>query len=166
MLPSTNFKTDNTTIRGIVSIFFCLFAFSPFIEQEWSVTCKRWNVIYDIKKLFRRKQQNDWCHDLKRCVRYQELQKNTLFFQVYLGVRTCELFLCFAPFVFLGSTVFTSLFSLFFVTCEFNRFLHQCKVEPFFQKYNNIIRGHKQKKNGKEKIWIVFLYELLILNIW
>ena len=25
---------------------------------------------------------------------------------VYLGVRTCELFLCFAPFVFLGSIVF------------------------------------------------------------
>ena len=63
--------------------------------------------------------------------------------------------------------MFTSLFSLFFVTREFNRVLHQCKkVESFFLKYNNIIRGHKQKKNGKEKIWIVFLYELLILNIW
>ena len=32
---------------------------------------------------------------------------------VYLGVITCELFLCFAPLVFLGSVVFTSLFSLF-----------------------------------------------------
>ena len=41
---------------------------------------------------------------------------------VYLGVRTCELFLCFAPFVFLGSIVFTSLFSLFYVTSELNRF--------------------------------------------
>ena len=44
---------------------------------------------------------------------------------VYLGVRTCELFLCFAPFVFLGSIVLTSLFSLFYVTREFNRFLHR-----------------------------------------
>ena len=45
--------------------------------------------------------------------------------RVYLGVRTCELFLCFAPFVFLGSIVLTSLFSLFYVTREFNRFLHR-----------------------------------------
>ena len=35
------------------------------------------------------------------------------------------LFLCFAPFVFLGSIVLTSLFSLFYVTREFNRFLHR-----------------------------------------
>ena len=41
---------------------------------------------------------------------------------VYLGVRTCELFLRFAPFVFLRSIVLTSLFPLFYVTCEFNRF--------------------------------------------
>ena len=46
-------------------------------------------------------------------------------FRVYLGVRTCELFLCFAPFVFLCSIVLTSLFPLFYITCEFNRFLHR-----------------------------------------
>ena len=46
-------------------------------------------------------------------------------FSVYLGVRTCELFLCFAPFVFLGFIVLTSLFSLFYVTRECNRFLHR-----------------------------------------
>ena len=64
--------------------------------------------------------------------------------------------------------MFTSLFSLFFVTREFNRFLHQCKkVESFFLKYNNNkYVDISKKKNGKEKIWIVFLYELLILNIW
>ena len=45
--------------------------------------------------------------------------------RVYLGVRTCELFLCFVPFVFLGFIVLTSLFSLFYVTGEFNRFLHR-----------------------------------------
>ena len=44
---------------------------------------------------------------------------------VYLGFRTCELFLCFVPFVFLGFIVLTSLFSLFYVTGEFNRFLHR-----------------------------------------
>ena len=45
--------------------------------------------------------------------------------RVYLGVRTCELFLCFVPFVFLGFIVLTSLFSLFYFTGEFNRFLHR-----------------------------------------
>ena len=40
--------------------FFCLFVFFPFIQQAWSVRCKsRWNLIYDVKKLFCRKQQND-----------------------------------------------------------------------------------------------------------
>ena len=33
--------------------------------------------------------------------------------KVCLRVRTCELVFCFAPFVFLGSIVLTSLFSLF-----------------------------------------------------
>ena len=41
---------------------------------------------------------------------------------VYLGVRTCEPFLCFAPFVFLGSIVLTSLFPLFYVNREFTGF--------------------------------------------
>ena len=52
--------------------------------------------------------------------------------RVYLGVRTCELFPCFVPFVFLGFIVLTSLFSLFYVTCEFNRFLHRrCDFSRF-----------------------------------
>ena len=42
----------------------------------------------------------------------------------YLGVRTCELLLRFAPFVVLHSILLTSLFPLFYITCEFNRFLH------------------------------------------
>ena len=46
-------------------------------------------------------------------------------YRVYLGVRTCELFLCFVPFVFLYFIVLTSLFSLCYVTGEFNRFLHR-----------------------------------------
>ena len=45
--------------------------------------------------------------------------------RVYLGVRTCELFHCFVPFVFLGFIVLTSLFYLFYVTGELNRFLHR-----------------------------------------
>ena len=46
--------------------------------------------------------------------------------RVYLGVRTCELFLCFVPFVFLGFILLTSLYSLFYVTGdEFNRFLYR-----------------------------------------
>ena len=42
------------------------------------------------------------------------------YFRVYLSVRTCELFVRFAPSVFLSSTVLTYLFSLFYVTSEFN----------------------------------------------
>ena len=44
---------------------------------------------------------------------------------VYLSVRTCELFLCFARYVFLGSIMLTSLFSSFHVILKFNRFLHR-----------------------------------------
>lgn len=40
--------------------------------------------------------------------------------EVYFGVRTCELFLCFTSFVFLGSIVLTS---LFYVTSEFTWFI-------------------------------------------
>ena len=44
---------------------------------------------------------------------------------VYLGVRTCEVFLCFVTIMFVLSIVLTSLFSLFYVTREGNRFLHR-----------------------------------------
>ena len=40
--------------------------------------------------------------------------------EVYFGVRTCELFLCFTSFVFLGSNVLTS---LFYVTGELTWFI-------------------------------------------
>ena len=32
---------------------------SCYIQEAWSVTCKRWNMICNVKKLFCRKQQND-----------------------------------------------------------------------------------------------------------
>ena len=37
-------------------------------------------------------------------------------FVVYFGVRTCELFPCFTPFVFLGSVVLASLFCFCFTS--------------------------------------------------
>ena len=40
---------------------------------------------------------------------------------VYLGVRTCEVFLCFVTIMFVLTIVLTSLFSLFYVTHEGNR---------------------------------------------
>ena len=48
-----------------------------------------------------------------------------LVFWVYLGVRTREVFLCFVTIMFVLSFVLTSLFSLFYVTRECNRFLHR-----------------------------------------
>ena len=44
---------------------------------------------------------------------------------VYLGVKTCEVFLCFVSIMFVLSIVLTSLFSLFYVTREGGRFLHR-----------------------------------------
>ena len=46
----------------------------------------------------------------------QCLQEVRCIFQVYLGVRTCELFLCFVPFFLLGFILLTSLFPLLCVT--------------------------------------------------
>ena len=44
---------------------------------------------------------------------------------VYLGVKTCEVFLCFVTIMFVLCIVLTSLFSLFYVTREGDRFLHR-----------------------------------------
>ena len=46
-------------------------------------------------------------------------------FRVYLGVRTYEVFLCFLAIMFVRSIVLASLFSLFYVTRQRNRFLHR-----------------------------------------
>ena len=48
---------------------------------------------------------------------------------VYLGVRTCELFLCFVAIVRVRAIMLTSLFSLCYVTGEFHRFLHRGRAE-------------------------------------
>ena len=45
-------------------------------------------------------------------------------FWVYLGVKTCEVFLCFVTIMFVLSIVLTSLFSLFYVSHKGDRFLH------------------------------------------
>ena len=45
-----------------------------------------------------------------------------LAFGVYLGVKTCEVFLCFVAIVRVRAIVLTSLFSLFYVTGECHRF--------------------------------------------
>ena len=44
---------------------------------------------------------------------------------IILDVKTCEVFLCFLAIIFLGSFVLTSMYSLLYVTREFNRFLHR-----------------------------------------
>ena len=46
-------------------------------------------------------------------------------FRVYLGVKTCDLFLCFVAIVRVRAIVLTSLFSLFYVTGESHRFLQR-----------------------------------------
>ena len=50
------------------------------------------------------------------------LKINQETFWVYLGVKACEVFLCFVAIVRLKSIMSTSLFSLFYVTGECHRF--------------------------------------------
>ena len=85
--------------------------------------------------------------------------------RVYHGVRICELFLCFAPFVFLGCFVLTSLFFLFYVTRELNRFLHRGWAKTSYLRL-------KVFKNHINKIaigclllyFLCYLYLLLMLK--
>ena len=75
---------------------------------------------------------------------------------VYLGVRTCELFICFAPFVFLSSIVQTSSFPLFHVTREFNRFLHRgwakfLEITYLYGYYIYTVNQVKNKHNERLK---------------
>ena len=44
---------------------------------------------------------------------------------VYLGVKTCEVFLCLVAIVKVRFIMLTSLFSFFYVTGECHRFLHR-----------------------------------------
>ena len=46
-------------------------------------------------------------------------------FWVYLGVNTCEVFLCLVAIVKVRFIMLTSLFSFFYVTGECHRFLHR-----------------------------------------
>ena len=44
--------------------------------------------------------------------------------EVYLGVKTCEVFLCFVAIVGVRSIMLTSLLSFFYITGECHRFLN------------------------------------------
>ena len=50
-----------------------------------------------------------------------------------LSVRTCELFVCFVTIVSVRAIVLTSLFSLFYVACDFHRFLHRGRTQKMLK---------------------------------
>ena len=79
----------------------------------------RYNFVFQKKmeKLYTMPTVTKWW-TLKSRVSTQELR-------VYLGVRTCEVFLCFVAIVRVRVFMLNSLFSLFYVTGEFHRFLHR-----------------------------------------
>ena len=92
---------------------------------------------------------------------------------VSLGVRTCELFLCFVTIVRVRAIVLTSLFSLFYVTCEFHRFLHRGRAKSlliFSTEWRKI--GYKtmsyQGKNlhALEKSQIILILWSWMLDNW
>ena len=61
--------------------------------------------------------------------RKEEIIRKASHFQQFgvsdLGVKTCEVFLCFVAIVRVRAIVLTSLSSLFYVTGECHRFLHR-----------------------------------------
>ena len=61
---------------------------------------------------------------ITQCANTCHAFENNLKLGVYLGVRTCAVFRCFLTIMLVLSIVLTSLFSLFYVTRERNRFLH------------------------------------------
>ena len=65
--------------------FFCLFSFSPFIQQSWYVTCKRWNVFYDAKNYFEENNRTTSVdHDLqKSCALSGITEKYIVFSKIY-----------------------------------------------------------------------------------
>ena len=73
---------------------------------------------------FRTVKEMKWNVSLNR-LRHSTQQNSRPKDRVYLGVKTCEVFLCFVAIVRVRAIVLTSLFSLFYVTGEGHRFLHR-----------------------------------------
>ena len=58
----------------------CLFCIFSFYSTDMTVTCKRWNLIYDAKNYFVENNRTSSVMIWKDRVNYQELQKNTYIF--------------------------------------------------------------------------------------
>ena len=70
---------------------------------------------------------------------------------VSLGVRTCELFLCFVAIVRVRAIVLTSMFSLFYVTGEFHRLLYRGRATKWSaEKKASIQYKSRQQKFTKK----------------
>ena len=95
--------------------------FQPYDKATIVVVNTINNVLKNLHEYLMQVQNSDSDHLIYMLTRYF-FSSSHCFIYMYLGVRTCELFLCFAPFVFLGFILLTS---LFYVTGEFNRFLHR-----------------------------------------
>ena len=78
--------------------------------------------------------------------------KLCLILEVSLGVRTCELFLCFVAIVRVRAIVLTSLFSLFYVTGEFHRFLHRGRA-----RFRILCRQFKNRHMSIYKSFYIFM---------
>ena len=107
---------------GIVAYVLTLFSWTTFVETA---------VYYNIRiNKINKKREKVESFVLAAKTKWQISESmigNTLSqpFRVYLGVKTCEVFLCFVTIMFVLSVVLTSLFSLFYVTHEGDRFLHR-----------------------------------------
>ena len=77
---------------------------------------------------------------------------------IYLGVKTCEVFLCFVAIVRVRAIVLTSLFSLFYVTGECHRFLHRGWAKFFIRLPHLSFTHQLQGTSTYKRIfpWILF----------
>ena len=113
---------------------YCMSNFTPpSIYTVWEKGCPSsargyvtiWKILWVIRGGFRLPDWSSTCVSVTEKAYTRVFMLLPSFLRVYLSVRTCELFLCFVAIVSVRSIMLTSLFSLFYVTGEFHRFLHR-----------------------------------------
>ena len=84
---------------------------------------------------------------------------------VYLGVKTCEVFLCFQLFLGVGSIIITSSLFLLYVTGECHRFLHRGWA-PWMKLCCVTIQIKAKKQEFQAVLFVLKYFHLCFVKIW
>ena len=150
---------------------------SCYIQQAWSVTCKRWNMICNVKKLFCRKQQNDlwivWIirnyRKIHRCFFWVLWLTATLILgkQISSGQGTCIPELC----VFANRTsicihvITQSKRKIFSSTCPSDKYYIKFgRLKPMISCPKHFAWNSKLKNNWALSTWILILGMSFVLT--